>query len=54
MKKENFKLVTINLPDALWEKLDNLWRTKKIKSKTQFFTDCVENFEKVLKVLEKK
>ena len=41
---------TVYLPADVWEKLDILWRQKKIKSKTQFFINCVENAEEMVKM----
>ena len=52
MEKE--KLITVRLPADVWEKLDSLWRAKKIKSKTAFLKSCIENAEKVISVLEEK
>ena len=50
----NQRGITFYLPVDVWEKLDSLWRQKKIKSKTGFLKKCIENSEKVLKVLEVK
>jgi len=47
----NQRGITFYLPADVWEKLDFLWRSKKIKSKTEFLKKCIENYEKVLKVL---
>ena len=59
MNQEKFEIknqrgLTVYLPNDVWEKLDSLWRQKKIKSKTQFFINCVENAEEILNVLEVK
>ena len=59
MNQEKFEIlnqkgVTFYLPADVWEKLDSLWRQKKIKSKTEFLKKCIENSEEVLKVLEGK
>lgn len=51
---KNQRGITFYLPVAVWEKLDVIWRQKKIKSKTEFLKKCIENSEKVLKVLEGK
>lgn len=50
----NQRGLTIYLPSDVWEKLDSLWRAKKIKSKTAFLKTCIENAEKVISILEKK
>ena len=59
MNQEKFEItnqrgITFYLPADVWEKLDVLWRQKKIKSKTEFLKKCIEQSEKVLKVLEVK
>lgn len=59
MNQEIFEItnqrgLTIYLPADVWEKLDCLWRGKKIKSKTAFLKSCIENAEKVISVLEGK
>lgn len=51
---QEIKQIIIKVPADVWEKLDSLWRQKKIKSKTEFLKKCIENSEKVLKVLEVK
>ena len=59
MDQEKFEIknqrgLTVYLSADVWEKLDSLWRQKKVKSKTQFFINCVENAEEILNVLEGK
>lgn len=51
---QEIKQIIIKVPADVWEKLDSLWRQKKIKSKTEFLKKCIEQSEKVLKVLEVK
>lgn len=51
---QEIKQIIIKVPNDVWEKLDALWRGKKIKSKTAFLKSCIENAEKVISVLEGK
>ena len=51
---QEIKQIIVKVPADVWEKLDYLWRQKKIKSKTAFLKSCIENAEKVINVLEEK